>query len=47
MSSADAADAAADAGIARMFSFRIVDLVKAGSLVKLLEAYEPSPRVLK
>jgi DNA-binding transcriptional LysR family regulator len=43
--SADAAVAAAtaDAGIARVFSFQIVDLVKAGALVKLLEAYEPSP----
>jgi DNA-binding transcriptional LysR family regulator len=45
VSSADAAvaAAAADAGIARVFSFQIVDLVKAGSLVTLLEAYEPSP----
>ena len=41
----DAAIAAATAaaGIARVFSFQITDLVKAGSLVKLLEAYEPSP----
>jgi DNA-binding transcriptional LysR family regulator len=44
VSSADAAIAAAtaDAGIARVFSFQIADLVKAGSLVKLLEAYQPS-----
>jgi len=37
------AAAAAAAGIARVFSFQILDLVKAGSLVKLLEAHEPPP----
>jgi DNA-binding transcriptional LysR family regulator len=36
--------AAAGAGIARLFSYQIEDLVKAGVLVILLEAYEPAPR---
>ena len=35
--------ATAGAGIARELSYQVDDLVKSGSLVKLLEAYEPSP----
>ena len=34
--------ASADAGIARVLSYQIVDLVRAGSLVMLLEDYEPA-----
>lgn len=37
------AAAAAGAGIARVLSYLIDDLVKSRSLVKLLEAYEPPP----
>ena len=35
--------ATAGAGIARVLSYQIDDLVKSRSLVTLLEAYEPSP----
>ena len=35
--------ATAGAGIARVFSYQIDDLVKSRSLVTLLEAYEPPP----
>jgi len=35
--------ATAGAGIAKVLSYQIVELVRARSLVKLLEAYEPSP----
>jgi DNA-binding transcriptional LysR family regulator len=35
--------AVAGAGIARVLSYQIDDLVQAGSLVRLLEAYEPAP----
>jgi DNA-binding transcriptional LysR family regulator len=44
VSSAEAAvvAATAGAGIARVFSHQIGDLVRAGSLVMLLEAYEPA-----
>ncbi|MHC8311215.1 LysR family transcriptional regulator [Pseudomonas sp. GT1P32] len=35
--------ARAGAGIARAFSYQVDDLVEAGSLVTLLEAYEPAP----
>jgi DNA-binding transcriptional LysR family regulator len=45
VNSAEAAVIAASAGvgIARALSYQIDGLVKAGSLVKLLEAYEPAP----
>jgi DNA-binding transcriptional LysR family regulator len=36
--------ATAGAGIARLLSYQVNDLVKAGALVILLEAYEPAPR---
>jgi DNA-binding transcriptional LysR family regulator len=37
------AAAVAGAGIARMLSYLVEDLLKSRSLVTLLEAYEPSP----
>jgi DNA-binding transcriptional LysR family regulator len=40
---AEAAAAAEGAGIARVLSYLIDDLVKSGSVVKLLESCEPSP----
>jgi DNA-binding transcriptional LysR family regulator len=40
---AEAAAAAEGAGIARVLSYLIDDLVKSRSVVKLLEGYEPSP----
>ena len=40
---ATVAAAAVGAGIARGFSYLVDDLVKSGSLVTLLEAYEPPP----
>ena len=45
VNSAEAAVAAATAhaGIARVLSYQIIDLVKNRSLVRLLQAYEPSP----
>ena len=45
MNSVEAAVSAATAGagIARVLSYQIDDLVNSGALVTLLEAYEPSP----
>jgi DNA-binding transcriptional LysR family regulator len=39
-----AAAAVAGAGISRVLSYLIEDLLKSGSLVSLLDAYELSPR---
>ena len=40
---AEVAAAVAGAGISRVLSYLIEDLLKSRSLVTLLEAYEPSP----